>query len=175
MTLQESEYERRVDGPNGPVRDEAIFAPPLATRADVRTAHSTRFQPDAFVAGAVGIVLVAVGLIAVTRGGFSGDMSEPVVEVAGFTHTTTLGAIEIVLGLFLLAAAAARSRPGAAFFGTVLGLGGFVGAVQASSFEGSLALESSMAWLALVAGAIVVLSALFMPRFARDSTTITTA
>ncbi len=168
-----------------PQRDEPVsgvivpvapaWSPPAASRADVRTAYSTRFSPDVLIAGAVGLVLVVVGLIAMTRGGFAGDMSDPVVSVGGFTHTTTLGILEVGIGICLLLAGAARSRPGAAFFGTVLGIVGFVGAVQTSSFEKSLALESSMAWLAVLAGAIVVLAALMMPRFAKDSTTIRTS
>ena len=91
-------------------------------------------------------------------------MSDPVVQVLGFTHTTTLGLIEIGIGLFLLISAAARSRSGELFFGAVLGIAGFVGAVQTESFDKNLALESSLAWLAVVAGAVVVLAALLMPR-----------
>jgi len=41
------------------------------------------------------------------RGGFSGPMSDPVVKVLGFTHTTTLGLIEIGFGVCLLASGAA--------------------------------------------------------------------
>jgi hypothetical protein len=175
MTFQEAEYQQNVEVEPVRVPVGATLPPPVATRADIRTAHSSRFLPDALVAGAVGLVLVVAGLIAITRGGFTGPMSDPVVSVAGFRHTTTLGLIEIVLGLCLLGAGASRSRSGAAFFGTVLGIAGFVGAVQTSSFEKSLALQSSMAWLAVVAGAIVLLAALLMPRFAKDSTTVRTS
>ena len=79
-------------------------------------------------------------------------MSTPVVQVVGFTHTTMLGLIEIGLGLALLMSAATRSRSGEVFFGAVLGIAGFVGAVQTESFKKTLALESSMAWLAVAIG-----------------------
>jgi hypothetical protein len=59
------------------------------------------------------------------------------------------------------------------FFGGVLGVAGFIGAVQTKSFRTSLALESSMAWLAVLAGAVGVLAALLLPRFAKRSSTIT--
>ncbi|MDO9176251.1 MAG: hypothetical protein Q7V62_15695, partial [Actinomycetota bacterium] len=95
-----------------------------------------------------------------------------IVEVLGFTHTTTLGLIEIAIGVCLLIAGATRSRSGALFFGAILGVAGFVGAVQTESFDTSLALESSMAWLAALAGLIVVLAALMLPRFARQSTVV---
>jgi membrane protein implicated in regulation of membrane protease activity len=67
---------------------------------------------------------------------------------------------------------AARSRTGEVFFGAILGIAAFVGAVQTDSFKKSLALESGWAWLMVFAAVIVVLAALVMPRFARHSTTI---
>lgn len=149
---------------------DVIATPVVGTQ--VRKAYSSHFEPDAIIAALVGLALLLVGLIAITRGGFDGDMSDPVVEVLGFTHTTTLGLIEIAIGVCLLIAGATRSRTGALFFGAVLGVAGFVGAVQTESFNTSLALESSLAWLAVIAGVVVVLSALMLPRFARHATII---
>lgn len=108
------------------------------------TTTSSRYTPDAVIAAFVGLVLLVVGLIVITRGGFDGPMSEPVVRVFGFTYTTTLGLIEIVIGVCLLLSGATRSRSGELFFGTVLGIAGFVGA-----------------------------SVLLLPRFAKSSTTVT--
>jgi hypothetical protein len=139
----------------------------------VRTAYTARFAPDAVIAAAVGLVLLIVGLIAITRGGFDGPMSDPIVKVLGFTHTTALGLIEIVLGAGLLLNGATCSRGGALVFGSVLGIAGFVGAVQAASFRTSLALESAMGWLAVLAGLAVAGSALLIPRFTRYSTITT--
>jgi len=95
-----------------------------------------------------------------------------VVQVLGFTHTTTLGLIEVGIGLALLLAGATRSRTGEIFFGSLLGIGAFVGAVQTESFRHSLALESSMAWLLVIIAVVVVLSAMLMPRYVRQSTVI---
>jgi hypothetical protein len=157
-----------------PVAQGEVVAPaaPFVAAGQVRTAYASRFAPDAIVAAIVGLVILVVGLIAVVRGGFDGPMSTPVVEVVGFTHTTTLGLIEVVIGLALLLSGSTRSRSGEIFFGAVLGIGGFVGAVQSESFDKSLALESGMAWLAVVAAVVVVLAALMLPRYARNSTTI---
>ncbi len=154
----------------GVVATPVVATPVVGSR--VRRASSSHFEPDAIIAALVGLVLLLVGLIAATRGGFDGQMSDPIVEVLGFTHTTTLGLIEVALGLALLAAGVSRSRSGAMFFGAVLGVAGFVGAVQTESFAKSLAIESSMAWLAVLAGVVVVLSALMLPRFAKHSTVI---
>ncbi len=149
-------------------------AVPVAAVAggQVRTASASRFAPDAIVAAIAGLVILVVGLIAIVRGGFDGEMSDPVVEVLGFAHTTVLGLIEIAIGGALLISGATRSRSGEIFFGSVLGIAGFVGAVQSESFVESLALESSMAWLAVLTAVVVVLCALLLPRYARSSTTI---
>jgi hypothetical protein len=171
MTINEGPYHERSEAViETPIAQTIVATPVAGTR--VRRAYSSHFEPDAVIAALVGLALLLVGLIAVTRGGFDGKMSDPVVEVLGFTHTTTLGLIEIALGVFLLIAGATRSRSSAMFFGAVLGVAGFVGAVQTESFNESLALESSMAWLVVIAGVVVVLSAVMMPRFARQSTVI---
>ena len=154
-----------------PANQVVVPVTPVAS-GQVRTAYATRFAPDAVIAALVGLVLLIVGLIAMVRGGFDGPMSTPVVSVLGFTHTTTLGVLETAIGLCLLLSGAARSRTGGVFFGAILGIGAFVGAVQTDSFKKSLALESGWAWLMVLAAVVVVLSALVMPRFARNSTTI---
>jgi hypothetical protein len=153
-----------------PVQREAVVTPVAA--GQIRTASASRFAPDSVIAAIAGLVILLVGLIAIVRGGFDGQMSDPVVNVVGFTHTTTLGLIEIVMGAALLLSGATRSRSGEIFFGTLLGIGGFVGAVQADSFDTSLALESSMAWLAVAIAVAVVLAALLLPRYARSSTLV---
>ncbi len=154
-----------------PVNGQVVVPAAPVTAGHVRTSYASRFAPDAIIAGIAGLVILVVGLIAVVRGGFDNDMKD-VVEVAGFTHTTILGLIEIAIGLALLLSGATRSRSGEIFFGTVLGVAGFVGAVQTESFTESLALESSMAWLAVVVGLVVVLAALVLPRYARQSTVV---
>ena len=149
-----------------------ITATPVAAAPAVTTiaaSSASRFEPDAFIAGAIGLVLLVIGLIAAIRAGFSGPMSVPVVKVLGATHTTTLGLIEVVIGVVLMAAAGARSRGGEMFGGIVLGVAGFIGAVQHSSFVKPLALQTSWAWIATIAGAVVVLVALLLPRFSHQA------
>ncbi len=90
----------------------------------------------------------------------------------GFTHTAWLGVIEVAIGLGLLLSGAARSRGGAILFGSILAIGAFVGAVQQESFEEDLALESSFAWALVVAGVVVVLAALLVPRTIRRTDTV---
>ncbi|MEO8163713.1 MAG: hypothetical protein ABI590_08015, partial [Ilumatobacteraceae bacterium] len=146
---------------------EATESPQVRQEQQVSTTSSSRFAPDSIITGLIGLVMVVVGLIAVTRAGFDGPMSEPVIRVFGFTYTSTLGLIEIGLGLCLLLSAAARSRSGELFFGAVLGIAGFVGAIQTESFRKSLALEPGMGWLAVAAGSVIVVAALLLPRISK--------
>lgn len=157
-----------------PVATAVPAAPMVVTSPaqQIRTSSASRFAPDAMIAAIVGLVLLVVGLIAVVRAGVHGPMSDPVVNVLGFTHTATLGFIEIGLGICLLLSGASQSRSASIFFGGVLGVAAFVGAVQTTSFRKSLALESSMAWLAVVAAVVVVFTALLLPRFANRTAII---
>ena len=140
---------------------------------ETRTTSRSRFAPDSVLTGLVGLVLVAFGLVAVIRTGLEGSLSEPVRDVAGMTHTATLGLLEIGIGLCLLLSAAAYSRTGQLFFGALLGIAGFIGAVQNDSFKDSLALEAGMGWIATATGLFIVLAVLLLPRVDKNSTTIT--
>ncbi|MBI5088382.1 MAG: hypothetical protein HZB15_05835 [Actinobacteria bacterium] len=143
---------------------EPVVVQPAAVHQTVATSYGRRYAFDSVVVGLVGLAFLLMGLVAMTRAGFDGSMRDPVVEVVGFTHTATLGIIEAAIGLCLVLCAATMTRGGSVFFGLVLGVGGFVGAVQTDSFRDSLALESSLAWLAVVAAILVVLVSLLIPR-----------
>jgi uncharacterized membrane protein HdeD (DUF308 family) len=154
------------------VEEVVVTEPAVVRHRQVATSYGQRFAIDSIIVGIIGLALMIVGLIAITRAGVDGPFNEPVVSVLGFTHTATLGAIEVVIGLCLLICAATTSKSGAIFFGLVLGVGGIVGAVQADSFRRSLALESGLAWLAVIAAAIVVLVSLLIPRLATHTTRV---
>ena len=149
--------------PVAPVVDQVVVQP-VGVHQTVATSYGRHYAFDSVVVGLVGLAFLLLGLIAMTRAGFDGSMRDPVVEVLGFTHTATLGMIETGIGLCLVLCAATMTRGGSVFFGLLLGVGAFVGAVQTDSFERSLALESSLAWLAVLAAVIVVLVSLLVPR-----------
>jgi len=146
---------------------------PVVERRVVTTGR--RFAPDSFIVGAIGVALIIIGLIAALRAGFDTPMNEPVVKVLGATHTATLGLIEAAIGLCLLISALATSRAAAIFFGLVLGIGAVVGLAQASSFDDSLALQRSWAWVLLAAAVVVVLVSLLVPRASRRTARVDTA
>jgi len=137
----------------------------------VERSSQQRFAVDSVIVGVVGLALTIVGLLAVTRAGVHGPMNAPVVQVIGFTHTESLGLIEAGMGLVLLICAASTSRAASIFFGLVLGVGALVGALQTDSFKRSLALESGLAWLAVIAAIVVVLASFLVPRVVTRSTT----
>lgn len=139
----------------------------------VRTTNMSHLAPDAIVTGIIGLAVLLFGLIAVVRAGLGGVLAEPVVRIFSFDHTATLGLIEVGIGLCLLISASASSRSAKMFFGAALGIGGFVGAVQTDSFNETLALESEFAWIAVVAGLVIVAAVLFLPRYDKRSTSLT--
>jgi len=161
-----------VVAPVQPVVNRTVLQP--VERRRVATWSSRRVAPDSVIVGIVGLVMLTFGLVVVARAGLDGPMNLPVVEVLGFTATAPLGFIVGGLGLCLLICAATTSRSAAVFFGVVLGVAGFVGAVQTSSFRRSLALESSLAWIAVVAAVVVVLVSLLVPRMSVQSTRVET-
>ena len=156
-----------------PVVERVVVDTAPAVHETVATSYGRRYAFDSVVVGVVGLAFLLIGLIAMTRAGFDGSMRDPVVEVLGFTHTATLGIIEAGIGLCLLLCAASKSRGASVFFGLVLGVAGFVGAVQVDSFRESLALQTGLAWLAVIAGAVVVAVSLLIPRMVTRTDRVT--
>ncbi len=155
-----------------PVQRVVVAQPVRPARRWIATTRSFSQIWDSIIVGVVGTVLLLIGLIAFVRAGTDGPWNQPVVEVLGFTHTATLGIIEMAFGLLLLLSAVTLSRGGATFFGALLAIGGFVGAVQTESFATSLALESGLAWLVMLGGIAVVASALLIPRYVSRTTDV---
>jgi hypothetical protein len=158
-----------------PVQRVVVAQPVRPARRWIATTRSFSQIWDSIIVGVVGTVLLLIGLIAFVRAGTDGPWNQPVVEVLGFTHTATLGIIEMAFGLLLLLSAVTLSRGAATFFGALLAIGGFVGAVQTESFAKSLALESSLAWWMVIAGLLVVIVSAIVPRVIVTRTTTYTA
>jgi len=96
---------------------ERVVVEQPAVHRTVATTYGQRLAFDSFVVGVIGVALTILGLVAATRAGFESPMNEPVVDVMGFTHTATLGAIETGFGVCLLICAALTARGAAALFG----------------------------------------------------------
>lgn len=155
---------------------QRIVAQPLqpVARRRVSTSWGVWHAWDSVVVGIVGVVFLLFGLIAFARAGTDGPWDQPVVQVLGFTHTATLGIVEMAFGVCLLLSAISLSRGAATFFGALLAIGGFVGAVQTESFRENLALESGFAWWAVILGLLVVIVSAIVPRVLVTRTTTST-
>jgi len=155
----EPEYQRaetRVDTTG------AAYAAPVVDRR-VSTARTTRSSPAAIVAGIAGGVLLVLGGIAVARAGLSGPLTEPTVDVVGFTQTALLGLIEAGVGLVLLLTALWGTRSSSVFLGALIAIAGIVVVATPDSFADNLAAQSSYGWFLIIVGAAVALVAMFVP------------
>lgn len=141
----------------------------VETHPDVSTTTSVRerwwgIAPGQIVSLVAGLGFLTVGIIAVLRAGLGDDLSQPVVEVLGLTHTAWLGLIEIAVGLVLTAAGADfRARGLSAFVGTALVVAGIVIAAAAEDLPEELGIEEGMGGWLIVVGAVVAISALVFP------------
>jgi hypothetical protein len=126
---------------------------------------SARFpSPTQILVGAVAGALMVFGIIAIARGGFSGSLNEPSFEIVGIRHTTAIGLAEIGGGLILGICAMAPSLRGlAGFLGVVMLAGGIAVAVDQST-RTRLHTDQELGWLAILFGAVVLLSSLFAVR-----------
>jgi hypothetical protein len=162
----ETRYEVPAEPLPPPVADPRVTPDPrLAPTPQVTT--SRWISPVAIVTGLAGVVLLALGLIAIARGDLDGSLRDPVVTVGGLDHTPLLGVIEAGVGLLLLLAAATASRPASIVLGTLLAVAGIVVIATPESFDDSLAVESSYGWLLLAIGTVVALTALLLPDTSR--------
>jgi hypothetical protein len=175
--VREPGYEEETLDPPPPY---AVAAPPPVvvreTRlVDVRqtpsiavvddTVTSARFpSPTQILVGAVAGALLVFGIVAIARGGFSGSLNEPSFTIVGIRHTTAIGLVEIAAGFVLGICAMAPSLRGLAGFLGVVMLAGGIAVVVDLSTRTRLHTNRGLGWLAILFGAVVVLSSLFAVR-----------
>jgi hypothetical protein len=131
------------------------------------------WSPAQIVALALGILMTALGGVALAKGGLGGSGFGSHVIVLGFHHTGLMGLIELVLGVMLLGAAAV---PGAGrglmlFYGVAALAFGIVVAAEPPSFHRVLGTHTGNGWLFIVTGAISLAAAAIAPIFWEDDVT----
>ena len=73
------------------------------TRTDTKTATSRLVvSPGQVIAGALGLVVAAIGIMTVSRGGIDSSLNVPMVRTAGLDQSAMLGAAELGVGLLLV-------------------------------------------------------------------------
>lgn len=114
-------------------------------------------------------MLGVIGAVAMARAGLSGPLDQPVVQVAGVTHTAILGIIALAMGVVLVWAGLSRER-GAILFTTILfGAAALVAAIEPGVGGGALAIERSWAVVLVIGFAILALVAASAPTIWRSS------
>ncbi len=136
-------------------------------RADSVT-RTSRFSPGQIISGAVGVVLVIFGIIAVTRTGIDSSLNTPPTDILGMAHSAYVGIAEILTGLLLVLAAADISmRPLTGIVGILLFIGGIVVAAGSGEMLLRIGTEHTTGWFLMIMGAIAVFAAM-LPSFVRS-------
>ncbi len=130
------------------------------------------WTPAQLVAGAIGLLLVVIGGVAMARAGLDGSWTDPVVEVLGFDQTALFGAIEVGFGLVLILTAFAtyEVRSWLTGLGLVALAFGLIVIVEPTAFDGSLGLEEASGWLYAALGVGMIAAAWLSPIFVTGHT-----
>ena len=108
-----------------------------------------------------GAVLVVAGALTLLRTGFEEGLTEPVVQVLGFSHAPWLGLAELLVGLVLVAGgAAAWNRDIGVVMGTLLVVVGVILAIDPSLAPEQLALDAGYGTFLAVVGAVALVGGL---------------
>jgi len=149
---------------------DVVDTPQTRTSA---VARSRSFSPGQLLTGAVGVVLLLMGIVAVTRTGIDGSLNTPPTDIFGLAHSALIGLVEIVAGLLLLVSSASiAARPFAGFVGVVLVIGGIVVAASTGKLLLDLGTEQATGWFLAIMGGIALLGAM-VPTFIRSDREVT--
>jgi hypothetical protein len=160
--------DRAVADPVAPgyVVEQPVVAPTVVER---RVVWHRRFDPAAALRVVVGIALTVIGAVAAARAGFDGPLDEPVVQVAGISHTALLGVIEVGVGLLTVLAGLSRDRGTMLFAAIAFGVAALVVAIEPSIGGGALGIERGWAVVLVVTYAVLALAAALAPSVLRST------
>jgi hypothetical protein len=147
--------------PAGLAEDRAAFE-----SRDSFVAERQPWSPAQLVAIILGIVFLILGGIAIARTGVDfNQLTSKHVDVAGSTQTQLMGYIELVFGAFLLVVGSipGAGRGGMSFLGVLALVFGTVVVAQPSSFYHSLGIGKGYAVFLIVAGAVLMVTAMVSP------------
>jgi len=138
------------------------------TRTTAAVARNRRFSPGQIVSGALGVLLVIMGVIAVTRCGIDGSLNTPPTDIFGLAHSSYVGIVEIIAGLLLVVGSADQAFRGVAgAVGVILFLGGIVVAAGTNKMLLQIGTERATGWFAMIVGAIAIVASM-LPTFHRS-------
>ncbi len=141
---------------------EVVESPAGAASAVTR---SRRFSPGQFIGGAAGIVLVVVGIIAVTRTGIDSSLNRPITDIGGLSQSALAGLVEIGAGLIIVLSAASIAYRGVmGTFGALLVVAGIITAAASFKMSLDLGADHATGWFVAILGAVAVVGSL-LPSF----------
>lgn len=119
----------------------------------------------AVVGGAVGVVLVVIGLVALARTGIPMDtITRPVASVGPFSRTPIMAIIEIVFGVVLIGASASSDVGSVTGIGLIALVFGIVWLIEPGAFRTLLGVGRETAVMYLVVGGTLVGTGFIGPR-----------
>ncbi|MGH3650599.1 MAG: hypothetical protein ACRDU9_07795 [Acidimicrobiia bacterium] len=130
-----------------------------------RTVGRRSWSPAQFVAGAIGLFLVVMGGVALTRLLPTTSITGETVTVLGVGHTTLMAIIAVGLGLLFLVQAGTpfEVQPSLITLGVVSLAFGLIVVIEPGAFDNALALGESGGWLYSAIGVLSVLAGIVSP------------
>ena len=152
-----------------PVVAQPVVSQPVVATPVRRLVATHRWSPAAVAGTLLAIGLVVFGALALIRADVEGSLTEPVVDVADFTHTALLGLVEIATGVVMLFVSLSRDRAAILGASLLLAIGALIAAIEPTVL--SMAIERSFAVIVLIAAAVVALLAAISPTVWHSTTT----
>jgi len=130
------------------------------TRTDTRVATSRMVvSPGQVIAGVLGVVIAAIGIMAMSRGGLDSSLNEPMVRTAGIDQSAMLGAAELGVGLLLiLGALSYAARALIVGVGVLMVLGGVVLGAGGTTILRDVGTVHGTGWVIMVGGIIAIVA-----------------
>lgn len=120
---------------------------------------NTAVRVLAMVAAAVATI---IGVVALFRIDWNNGLDSRAVDVAGMIMTPKVAIVTVVVGIIALAAAASPERGSKLVVGAVLAIAGVAILLIGDADRLDLQVERRHGWLALIVGAVLILSGLLM-------------
>ncbi len=132
-------------------------------------------SPAQIVAGAIGLILLILGGVALARLGFD-SLTGETASVVGLDHTTLMALVDIVAGLlFLGAAASSGGRSSLIGLSLIAVAFGAVVAIEPDAFDSAMGGGQDLGFLYLILGLIGLVAALAFPTRVVDRVATTEA
>lgn len=140
-----------------------------STQYDRQTERRWALDASDVISLLAGLAFVVMGLLALVELGFDEFPSEVVTDVFGLAHTQLVGIASIALGLLLIAGCGSIGRSVTIFAGALTLVIGIVVVAAYDELDATMAADKAYGWLAVLAGAVVLIAAIAIPSVATRS------